>query len=184
MAPEPVPEEVLVEGAMIMWHPTLYMADDIPLDEAMSIAHRALSQVHMSCTRKMRASLMSAGASSYGPPCSRRRQSPRGRRHGHGSVALTCKWRPLANVMSTPCGPLLTRRSCMHWPRPGLVPSSSKRGTSPCAHARSTSGRRMWKSWRGSYWSKRGGCWSRKRWRTPVPRSWPVSSIPIVGRPV
>jgi hypothetical protein len=85
MAPEPVPEEVPVEGVMIvahaaapspphgasatsspapraaaaasaavgvavgpeviLGHPTSYASDDIPLEEAVSTAHRAMSQV-------------------------------------------------------------------------------------------------------------------------------------------
>jgi hypothetical protein len=37
---------VMVESEVIMGHPTFYALDDIPLDEAMSMAHRALSQAH------------------------------------------------------------------------------------------------------------------------------------------
>jgi hypothetical protein len=36
---------VIVGPEVIMGHPTFYASDDIPLDEAMSTAHRALSQV-------------------------------------------------------------------------------------------------------------------------------------------
>jgi hypothetical protein len=34
----------MVESEVIMGHPTFYALDDIPLDDAMSMAHRALSQ--------------------------------------------------------------------------------------------------------------------------------------------
>jgi hypothetical protein len=36
---------VIVGPEVIMGHPTFYAPDDIPLDEAVSTAHRALSQV-------------------------------------------------------------------------------------------------------------------------------------------
>jgi hypothetical protein len=35
----------VVGPEVILGHPTLYVPDDIPLDEALSMSHRALSQV-------------------------------------------------------------------------------------------------------------------------------------------
>jgi hypothetical protein len=35
----------VVGPEVILGHPTLYAPDDIPLDEALSMSHRALSQV-------------------------------------------------------------------------------------------------------------------------------------------
>jgi hypothetical protein len=142
----PAPRIAVAAGAasdagleVVLRHPTPYAPDDNPLGEA-----GPCLRCSVSCAAKVRTLLTSVGTSSCGPACSR------GRWRGHDNMALTCRWRPSSNATPTPSGPLLTRRSCTHRPRPGPVPSSSKRRTSLCAHARSTNGRGRWKSWRGS----------------------------------
>jgi hypothetical protein len=81
---------------------------------------------------------MIVGASSCGPPCSRRQWPLRGWWCGHGGMASICRWRPSTCATPTPSGHLLTHRSCALQPRPGPPPSSSRRRTSSHAHARST----------------------------------------------
>jgi hypothetical protein len=53
----------------------------------------------------------------------------------HGSIASIYRWRPSTNATLTPSGPLPMRRSCTHQPRPGPAPSSSRRRTLLCAQA-------------------------------------------------
>jgi hypothetical protein len=96
-----------------------------------------------------RVSPMSVGASNRGPLCSRRQWSLRGWRHGHGSTASSCKWRPSTSAMSTPSGHLSMRKSYTFQPRPRPSLSSSRSRTSSHACARSTSGHEMWRSWSG-----------------------------------
>jgi hypothetical protein len=55
---------------VVMGHPTLYVPDDISLDEAMSMAQGPCLRCSVSCAEKVRASQTST--SSCGPTCSRR----------------------------------------------------------------------------------------------------------------
>jgi hypothetical protein len=147
---------VVGELEVVMGHPTFHAPDDIPLDEAVSTAHRALSQTQRVLRRDDED--LTDEHRHLQPPCSRRQQPLRGRRRGHGSTTSTSKCRSLTNATLTPSEQLPTRRSCTLQTRPGLAPSSSRR-TSSRARARSTSRREMWRSWRGS-------CWSGRSWTT------------------
>jgi hypothetical protein len=77
---------VMGELEVVMGHPTFHALDDIPLDEAMSMAHKAYPKCTVSCAEKMSILLTSIGASSFGPPCSRRQRPLRGWRRRHGSM--------------------------------------------------------------------------------------------------
>jgi hypothetical protein len=97
---------VAVGPKVIMGHPTFYAPDDIRLDESVSLAHRALSEVQRVLHRedegltdeRWRLQLWAAM---------------------HGSMASIYRWRPSTSATPTPSGPLPMRRSCTHQPRPG-----------------------------------------------------------------
>jgi hypothetical protein len=150
---------------------------------------------------------MSTTTSSCGQACSSGRRCPSGWQRGPDNTVPTYMWRPSPSVTPTLGGPLPMRGSSTHWTRLGPAPSPSRRRSLLRVHARSTSGSKRWKSWRGCCRSGRSWTTSpsgessrpgaparpastvarltlsenRRLWRMSVPRSWPVSSTWMPG---
>jgi hypothetical protein len=158
----PAPRITVARGAasvagleVVLGHPTPYSADNIPLGEVVSMAHRALSQVQRVLRRKGEDLTdehrrLQLWASMLKRMMVTKRAAAWARQDG-----FNLQVEIITNATPTPSMPLPTCMSCAHRPRPGPVLSSSRRRTLPCAHARSTSGCGRWKSWRGSCKSER-----------------------------
>jgi hypothetical protein len=110
---------------VVLGHPAPYVLGDVPLDEAMSTPHRAMSQVQCVLRREGGDLADECRRLQLWASMLKRTRSRRGRRCGHDSMALTYRCRPSPDTTSTPSSPLLMRRSCTHRLRLRSAPSSS-----------------------------------------------------------